>query len=136
MSRAELYASQRHQQPPRSYPFSAALKAGFQGSGNNFGSRRLSAALKSQDLHADRYRVRSLMKRDALKARWKRKFVQATDGKHDLPIAANELDREFNPSQSDHAWVSDITYIRTWLGLLYLAAGLDLYSRARSQAGP
>ncbi|TBV09720.1 hypothetical protein DNK01_18570 [Stutzerimonas kirkiae] len=47
----------------------------------------------------------------------------------DMPIAANVLDRQFNPSQPDQAWVADITYIRTEHGWLYLAAVLDLYSR-------
>lgn len=129
VSRAGFYAAQRRQQQPRSCTFSGALKAAFQASGNNYGSRRLSAALKAQGLQAGRYRVRRLMKLHALKARWKRKFVHTTDSKHDLPIAGNVLDRQFNPSQPDQAWVADITYIRTGRGWLYLATVLDLYSR-------
>lgn len=129
VSRSGLHAAQRRQQQRQSCPFSAALKAAFQASGSNYGSRRLSATLKAQGLPAGRYRVRSLMKQHALKARWKRKFVHTTDSKHDLPIAANVLDRQFNPSRADQAWVADITYIRTGRGWLYLAAVLDLYSR-------
>lgn len=129
VSRAGLYAAQRRQSEPRPCPLTTALKAAFQASGRNYGSRRLSAALKAQGLPAGRYRVRSLMKLHALNARWKRKFVHTTDSKHDLPIAANLLDRQFNPSRPDQAWVADITYIRTGRGWLYLAAVLDLYSR-------
>lgn len=107
----------------------APLTSAFQASGNNYGSRRLSAALKAQDLPAGRYRVRRLMAQHGLKARWKRKFIHTTDSKHDQPIAANILDRQFSPSRPDQAWVADITYIRTGRGWLYLAAVLDLYSR-------
>ncbi|QBH05535.1 hypothetical protein EYC57_22345 [Xanthomonas oryzae] len=76
-----------------------------------------------------RYRVRRLMKQLGLKARWKREFVHTTDSRHYLPVAANLLDRRFNPGAPDQAWVADITYIRTERGWLYLAAVLDLYSR-------
>lgn len=129
VSRAGLYTAQRRQRKTHPCPLSAALKAAFQASGNNYGSRRLSAALKAQGLPAGRYRVRSLMTRHALKARWRRKFVHTTDSKHDLPVATNVLNRQFNPSRPDQAWVADITYIRTGRGWLYLAAVLDLYSR-------
>ncbi|UXW39853.1 IS3 family transposase [Xanthomonas oryzae pv. oryzae] len=101
----------------------------FQASGGNYGRRRLSASLKAQGLPAGRHRVRRLMKRHGLKARWKRKFTHTTDSRHDLPVAANVLDRRFKPSAADQAWVADITYIRTERGWLYLAAVLDLYSR-------
>ncbi len=105
------------------------MQTAFQASGGNYGSRRLSASLKAQGLPAGRHRVRRLMKRHGLKARWKRKFTHTTDSRHDLPVAANVLDRRFKPSAADQAWVADITYIRTERGWLYLAAVLDLYSR-------
>lgn len=60
---------------------------------------------------------------------WKRKFVHTSDSKHDLPIAENLLNRQFQPARPNTAWVADITYIRTRSGWLYLAAVLDLYSR-------
>ncbi|WP_163014359.1 DDE-type integrase/transposase/recombinase, partial [Pseudomonas viridiflava] len=52
-----------------------------------------------------------------------------TDSNHDLPIAANLLDRQFNPERANQAWVADITYIRTRSGWLYLATVMDLFSR-------
>ena len=82
-----------------------------------------------------RYKVRSLMRQQALKPVWKRKFVHTTDSKHDLPVAANVLNRQFNPSAPNLAYVSDITYIRTGAGWLYLATVLDLYAR-KWWAGP
>ena len=62
-------------------------------------------------------------------ARGKRKFVVTTDSKHDLPIAPNLLNRNFQPAQPNAVWSSDITYIQTAEGWLYLAAVIDLYSR-------
>ena len=69
------------------------------------------------------------MRRAGLKPVWKRKFIHTTDSKHNLPIAANILARQFNPSAPNVAFVTDITYIRTATGWLYLAMVLDLYSR-------
>ena len=60
---------------------------------------------------------------------WKRKFAHTTDSKHDLPIAANILNRQFNPVAPNVAYATDITYIRTGSGWLYLAIVLDLFSR-------
>lgn len=66
----------------------------------------------------------------------KRKFIGTTDSKHELPLAArrspratNVFNRQFNPMNSDLAYVSDITYIRTGARWLYLATILDLYAR-------
>ncbi|MFC6838807.1 IS3 family transposase [Xanthomonas theicola] len=129
VSRSGVYAARRRRSAPRVGALVAALQAAFQASGGNYGSRRLSASLKAQGLPAGRHRVRRLMKQQGLKARWKRKFIHTTDSRHDLPVAANVLDRRFKPSAPDHAWVADITYIRTERGWLYLAAVLDLYSR-------
>ena len=129
VSRSGVYAARRRRRAPRACTLRAPLQAAFQASGGNYGSRRLSAALKAQGLSAGRYRVRRLMKQQGLKARWKRKFVHTTTSRHDLPVAANLLDRRFNPRAPDQAWVADITYIRTGRGWLYLAAVLDLYSR-------
>jgi transposase InsO family protein len=63
------------------------------------------------------------------KRRPKRKFIHTTDSKHDLPIAPNVLARQFNPAAPNLAYVSDITYVRTGAGWLYLAVVIDLFSR-------
>ncbi|WP_413770970.1 DDE-type integrase/transposase/recombinase [Janthinobacterium aquaticum] len=55
--------------------------------------------------------------------------MHTTDSKHDLPVAADVLNRQFNPVVPYLAYVSDITYIRTGSGWLYLATVLDLYAR-------
>ena len=69
------------------------------------------------------------MRQQGLKAKGRSKFVHTTDSRHDLPVASNILDRQFKPASPNQPWVSDITYIRTKRGCLYLAAVLELYSR-------
>ena len=89
-------------------------------------------AMANQGIVIGRYKVRSLMRKAALKPVWKRKVVHTTDSKHNLPVAANLLNRQFNPPAQDMAYVTDITYItyiRTGAGWLYLAIVLDLFAR-------
>ena len=59
----------------------------------------------------------------------KMRFKVTTDSKHNNPIAENILNREFKASKPDQKWVSDITYISTLQGWLYLCTVIDLYSR-------
>jgi putative transposase len=108
---------------------SVKLKAVFAGSGCAYGSRRLRTALLEDGIAIGRYRVRSLMKKHQLRPVWKRKFVNTTDSKHDLPVSPNILNRQFDVAAPNQAWVCDITYIRTRCGWLYLAAVMDLYAR-------
>lgn len=130
VSRSGYYAARSRQlQPAKACPVVVSLKALFLASGRTYGSRRLQAALKAQGVCQGRYRIRRLMKQHQLRPTWKRKFVHTTDSKHNLPIAANVLNRQFNPAAVNQAWVADITYIRTRSGWLYLAAVMDLYSR-------
>jgi transposase InsO family protein len=69
------------------------------------------------------------MRERGLKGAQKRRFRCTTDSRHTLPIAPNELDRNFDPSQPDRVWAGDVTYIATEEGWLYLAVMLDLFSR-------
>jgi transposase InsO family protein len=65
-----------------------------------------------------------------LKARAARKYKATTQSKHNLPVAPNRLEQDFTASAPNQKWVSDITYLWTGEGWLYLAVVLDLYSRA------
>lgn len=85
--------------------------------------------MRNQGIQIGRYKVRSLMCKAGLKPVWKRRFIRTTHSQHDLPMAANVLNRQFNPAAPDTAYVSDITYIHTGTGWLYLAIVLDLYAR-------
>ena len=130
VSRSGYYAARSRQlRPTKACPVVVSLKALFMANGSAYGSRRLQAALKTQGVCVGRYRIRRMMKQHQLRPTWKRKFVHTTDSKHDLPIAGNILNRQFNPEAANRAWVADITYIRTHSGWLYLAAVMDLYSR-------
>lgn len=110
-------------------PNEIKLKALFYRHERCFGSRRLLKALQDEGIRMGLFKIRKLMKKQGLVTTWKRKFTHTTNSKHDLPIAPNLLDRQFNPSSSNKAWVADITYIRTRSGWLYLAVVMDLYSR-------
>jgi len=95
----------------------------------SYGSRRLVTAMANQGFLIGRYKVRRLMRQAGLKPVWKRKFIHTTNSKHNLPVAANILNRQFNPVAPDKVYVTDITYIRTGFGWLYLAIVLDLFAR-------
>lgn len=129
VSRSGYYEALRRIAKPVVCKASVHLKAAFAASQQSYGSRRLVTAMADAGFQIGRFKVRSLMRQAALKPVWKRKFVHTTNSKHDLPIAANVLDRQFNPSAPNRAYVSDITYIRTGAGWLYLAIVMDLYAR-------
>ena len=129
VSRSGYYAHRRATPSPKRLLERTHVRAAFAASGASYGSRRVMHALRGQGLRMGRYRVRTLMREAGLRASWKRKFVSTTDSKHTLPVAENVLDRQFDVTQPNRAWVSDITYIRTAQGWLYLAVVLDLYSR-------
>lgn len=130
VSRSGYYASRKRQSAPaKACPITVRADAIFRASGRTYGSRRIQAALKDQGVEVGRYRVRSMMRKQGMRTLWKRKFVHTTDSHHDLPIAPNILDRQFNPEEANKAWTSDLTYIRTEAGWLYLAVVMDLFSR-------
>ncbi len=94
-----------------------------------YGSPRIHRRLMAEGFRCSRGRVARLMRRHDIRAKSKRKFVVTTDSKHNFPVAENLLDRQFDVESPNQAWVSDITYIPTGEGWLYLATILDLYSR-------
>ena len=74
-------------------------------------------------------KVAHLMKENGLNARGRRKFIPTTDSKHDLYVYENILNREFHAEKGGQKWVSDITYLRTKDGWVYLTVVIDLYDR-------
>lgn len=130
VSRSSYYIyQQRLTQPVEPCRISPLLKAAFTQSGKTYGSRRLRIALQKQGVCLGLYAIRKQMKQQRLIPIWKPKFVNTTDSNHDLPVAENILNRQFTPASPNQAWVTDITYIRTQRGWLYLATVMDLYSR-------
>ena len=130
VSQSGYYAARmRGRRAPRQCADSVHLKAAFAASGRAYGSRRLCAALQKQGVTIGRYRVRTLMRANGLRPVWRRKFMHTTDSRHTMPVSPNVLARQFDKPLPNQAWASDITYIRTRSGWLYLAAVLDLHSR-------
>jgi transposase InsO family protein len=95
----------------------------------NYGSPRMRDELVSRGYDVSENTVARLMREHDLRATGSRKFRVTTDSKHSLPVAENVLNREFEQESADRVWVSDITYIWTREGWLYLACVLDAYSR-------
>jgi transposase InsO family protein len=129
VSRSGYYAARNRVKTPVVCATTVHLRAAFNASQRSYGSRRLVSTLQGQDIKIGRYKVRRLMREADLKPVWKKKFVNTTDSNHDLPVAENLLNRQFNPPKPNLAWTSDITYIHTRTGWLYLAVVMDLYSR-------
>jgi putative transposase len=94
-----------------------------------YGSPRVTAELRDQGYACNEKRVARLMRIHGIKARTVGKFKVTTDSKHSFPVAPNLLDRQFTVARPNAVWVSDITYIWTSEGWLYLAGVVDLYSR-------
>jgi len=101
----------------------------FYGKKSVYGSRRLLRELQTLGYTIGRYKVRSLMRCLKLVAKRPKSYRVTTDSKHNYPVAPNLLNREFTVSEPNRVWVSDITYLRTGAGWMYLAVILDLFSR-------
>lgn len=95
----------------------------------SYGARRISEELTATGESCGRTKAATLMQLANISAKQKRKFKATTNSKHNLPVAPNLLKRNFAVSQPDRAYCSDITYIWTAEGWLYLAVVIDLYSR-------
>ena len=114
VSRSGYYASRHSSRVrPAVCETSVHLRAAFAASGGAYGSRRLRTAVASRGVVIGIFRVRRLMRQHGLRPVWRRKFVHTTDSKHELPVSPNVLNRQFNPTRPNQAWVADITYIRT-----------------------
>jgi putative transposase len=102
----------------------------FEQSRETYGSHRIRAELAAQGIHCGRKRVARLMRLHNLKPKTGRSFkVVTTDSNHKLPVAPNRLQQQFTADRSDQVWLTDITYVPTAEGWLFLAVVLDLYSR-------
>ena len=108
------------------------IKTIHQRSGGLYGAPRVHAVLRAEHGYTGSLaRVKALMRAHGIRAKTRRKFKATTDSNHQHPIAPNLLaEAAHQPSGPNQAFVSDITYIRTQEGWLYLAAVMDLYTRA------
>jgi len=132
VSRSRYYHWQKHCKSDRQegyerlIPLVQEIHAMSRGS---YGTRRISKGLRFHGEECGRDKARTLMKLAGVSAKQRKKFKVTTDSKHNLPVAPNLLDRQFEVKELNRAWVSDITYIWTTEGWLYLTVIIDLFSR-------
>ena len=132
VSRSGYYAWKGRPEAPRAREDAEVvieIKAASEVGRGNYGSPRVHRELRAQGRRISRKRVERLMRQEGIVARKKRRFRKTTDSNHSHPIAPNVLARNFNVELPDTAWVTDVTYVWTHEGWLYLAAILDLFSR-------
>ena len=101
----------------------------FAGHHCRYGSPRVWAELQGMGLRVSRKRVERLMRERKLWARRRRNYIKTTDSNHGLVVAVNILNRDFQASYPGEKWVSDITYLRTIFGWLFLTVVIDLWDR-------
>jgi putative transposase len=110
----------------------AHIRAIFQRSGKTYGSPRVLHDLRDVGEWVSKKRVARLMRQEGLSVKRPRRYRKTTDSRHHSPIAPNLVDRRFKELAQgpNRLWVSDITYVHTKEGWLYLCAFKDAYSRA------
>lgn len=94
-----------------------------------YGSPRIYEQLRKDGFSCSKKRIERLMKEMGIHARQRRKFKVTTDSNHKLPIAKDHVKRDFTTSAPNQLWVTDITYLYTREGWLYLAVIMDVFSR-------
>lgn len=94
-----------------------------------YGSPRVVEGLREEGIIYNHKSVEKLMREEGIRSKHSKKFKATTNSKHNLPVAENVLDREFQQPGPNQAWVSDITYVWTDEGWLYLVVFIDLWSR-------
>lgn len=93
------------------------------------GSPRITKCLQKEGIKVGKNRVARIMRKNAWRAKAAKKYKATTNSNHKLPVAENLLEQDFSATRENEKWVSDITYIATQGGWLYLAVVMDLYSR-------
>lgn len=106
-----------------------AVRDIFKDSFGSYGAPRIKAELSKKGYRVSRPRVARIMRANNLFARRKRKFRFTTDSNHNYPIAPNILNQDFTVDRENQVWVSDITYIQTKQGWMYLTVIIDLFHR-------
>ena len=101
----------------------------FEASHGTYGSPRITKELRVKGWTVSLNRVAKMMRAAGIRARKPKRFVVTTDSKHNYPVVPNVLDRKFRATKPGQIWISDITYVRTKNGWLYLTVIIDLYDR-------
>ena len=104
------------------------IKAAHKRTRQTFGPERLQHELKEQGVKVGICRIRRIRKKLGIRCKQKKKFRATTDSKHTFPVVENMLNQQFEATGPNEVWVSDITYIPTEEGWLYLAGHKDLFT--------
>ncbi len=132
ISRSRYYAWRRRSKGVRQQEDERLLekiKEAYAMSRRTYGSPRIAKELRENGVLCGKNRIARLMRLHGIYAKTKRRFKVTTHSNHHLPVAENLLRGQFQTDSPNKVWLSDITYIRTREGWLYLSAILDLYNR-------
>lgn len=132
VSRSGYYAWRKRPTPARAKSdaqLTVEIAGAHKRSRSTYGSPRVHAELRARGVRVGRKRVERLMRQNGIQARRKRRFRRTTDSNHSNPIAPNVVERQFEPEAPNQVWVTDVTYVWTDEGWLYLAIMLDLFAR-------
>lgn len=133
INRYSYYSYQRRQkkrpEDPDRYEMLEWIKKIAESSRYTYGGRRMRSALNALGYPIGIRKTKRLMKEAGVFVRYRKKYKVTTNSKHSKPLFENVLNRQFRVAEPDRAYVSDITYINTQEGWLYLAVVIDLFSR-------
>jgi len=134
VSRSGFYAWRKRKDQPsrriqRQQQLDALVKDAFHARKGRSGAPGLTLDLAEAGHHYDRKTVANSLRRQGLRAKAARKFKATTNSRHNLPVAPNLLEQDFTATAPNQKYVSDITYLWTDEGWLYLATVIDLHSR-------
>jgi putative transposase len=132
ISRSRYYAWRRRSkglQQQQNDPLLEKIKEAYKMSRRTYGSPCITKELRENGVRCGKNRIARLTRLHGIYAKTKRRFRVTTHSNHHLPVAANLLKGQFQTDQPNKVWLSDITYIGTQEGWLYLSAILDLYNR-------
>lgn len=131
VSKSGYYAWLKRLASPRAQDdarLAVAIKAAHARTRETYGPQRLQPELTADGFHASVGRIRRLRKRLGIRCKQRRRFKATTNSKHALPVAENLLQQDFSTERPHQKWVSDITYVPTAEGWLYLAGIKDLHT--------
>ncbi len=132
VSRSGYYAWRTRPESPRTRAnrrLVSEIRAVHEASRKNYGSPRVFEELRERGHTAGRHRIARLMRENGIRGRRRRRFRTTTQSNHSHPVAENVVERRFDVQTMNETWATDITYIWTLEGWLYLCVILDLFSR-------
>ena len=132
VSKSGFYAWERRPPSARAVEderLTERIRAIHERSGGAYGARRIFLDLRDEGRQIGRKRVERLMRAAELSGYVKRRKFRTTFGVQGVRVADDLVERDFNPPAPDRLWVSDIKYVSTWEGTLYLASVIDCFSR-------